>query len=510
MILFKSTLIVWIFVAEVVVNVPSSVARLTNRPRDHVTAAGPDRDVTLECGSDIQSPVNWVQRPALSPSQTNRIVFDGSIHSSKADKYRVKEQSFTHGPRFDLVIHSLNETDAGQYNCRDNKGYGDDFATAELVVVKRMVTCRTDVINVTADGDLELTEGQPIVVRCNFSSVGELVPRIIWKDWPIFAVNGLSNKTSGDSVETAISVELHQRAVGDDAAPGSLCRPGSYCSCTMTDVETPTGPDDQVYFSARIANCDRPAVVKFPVRNVRIEPTSQTGLFHLGDVLTCRADASPSPDFRWFNAVSGESAGRGPHLILSAAGKNSYICMASNSLLPGDINQATSLVHVVVFNDGLEAAALLASTAVPDMVDSSRNMSLTTIIVISASSAAVVSMTCTGIIAGLVVSCRRRRSHLPGLERKGEDFNAGKLGRRVQSTTDKVDDDGYMAAVCSASAAAAAATAVDSAKTVPRYENNPTYDTIDDCRQHLHMSAADYQHLTMSDRAPFSPAKRLP
>jgi len=100
-------------------------------------------DVTLRCESDVyNSFIEWCGSYDVTSCNEN-VIYNGYSHISNAEKFSVtKVNNATHVTR-DLIISSIELTDAGVYLCEEHipaKSGAQDSRSAQVIVLGKCLT----------------------------------------------------------------------------------------------------------------------------------------------------------------------------------------------------------------------------------------------------------------------------------------------------------------------------------------------------------------------------------
>jgi len=91
---------------------------------------------TMLCQSDDETPVNW-QLQRFSSTERERICYNGVIVKEYTDKFSIHNNGTVKPSAYNLIIHNVNFSDAGEYTCTERAGLGPDAASANLTVIER-------------------------------------------------------------------------------------------------------------------------------------------------------------------------------------------------------------------------------------------------------------------------------------------------------------------------------------------------------------------------------------
>ena len=89
-------------------------------------------NATMLCRSDEVGGINWEFR-RISSTKSERICYDGKILDEYTGKYSVDNDSEVHPWTYNLIIHNVNFSDAGEYICFERAGLGKS-TSANLTV----------------------------------------------------------------------------------------------------------------------------------------------------------------------------------------------------------------------------------------------------------------------------------------------------------------------------------------------------------------------------------------
>jgi len=87
------------------------------------------------CRSDDEMPVNWLFQQ-FSSTVTERICYNGEIVDEYIDKFSIDNNRTVKPLAYNLIIHNVNFTDAGEYTCVERAGLGPDKVSANLTVIE--------------------------------------------------------------------------------------------------------------------------------------------------------------------------------------------------------------------------------------------------------------------------------------------------------------------------------------------------------------------------------------
>ena len=102
-------------------------AALTCGPVDTVFLRG--EDVELSCTTDQIEPVNWQH------NKNKLILVGGDVRNILGRKYAVRRD----GGYNVLTVRNVSMLDSGKYTCIDNNGVGERSASADLIVLGKLV-----------------------------------------------------------------------------------------------------------------------------------------------------------------------------------------------------------------------------------------------------------------------------------------------------------------------------------------------------------------------------------
>lgn len=285
----------------------------------------------------------------------------------------------------DVVIDPVSPHDAGEYRCGGT-------AISHLVVLAVVPNCTIELI-----GDLDLTSGGQISMRCKFNWTTKLDPDLPWID------------PAGHSfIQTHLSAAVGQTVFDRSFLVARLIATEDDQTKWFNVSIAAEPPDPRYDFNWSNANVN----VLMSVRNVSIRAiglpnccsTNEENLLHEGDQLMCRADGRPEVQYRWEEVSEGTVRRpyvHSPQYTLQRPGKHLLRCMASNRIRDKSYNESEQItVHVEV--------PLPTDYKNPTRRTSSPEFAASVLYLVAGLSAAVVVVVVVVVVAAACVVDRRR------------------------------------------------------------------------------------------------------
>jgi len=298
---------------------------LSNIPADRVATV--NSSTLFECSSD--QPVVWSFRRTGQLDQ-KRIYVEGQPSDPRFSVNRSADDWYG------LVISDVQLSDAGQYTCIDNNGFGPK-ASARLVVFDSLPACGTNI----SRANQPVVESQTINLRCTVIYAGSPPPRVRWTSPGTGTVNSSITSTN-QSLGELTAVQLESWIVV--TATARTVGPYRYTVSTFNgnddDGTESTATPTYVWNSSSF-------VVVYAVRDVIINVTHNTSVV-VGETLRCLADGFPPAQYEWRNvANAGRVLGTASDLQLDTDGQHTYECTATN-VLANVTHSARARVSIVV------------------------------------------------------------------------------------------------------------------------------------------------------------------
>ena len=318
----------WLFVLLGFVTFVVS-GELTVEPINLVAVVG--GDAVLSCRTRSAGPLSWRRRVVGNSLYSNSIAAEGRPRTAASVDHDGRR-------RLDVVLEPVQLGDAGHYQCL---GDGAARANSQLVVLDAVPNCTAELF-----GDLDLTAGGHLSMRCAFSR------------WPNFETNMPWFDPAGH--------EFLRRHFSAAVGPTALRQHLLVARLRATDDN-----DDRtkLFDLSFVANQPEPGhvfnwsaanvVVLMSVRNIRIRLNSsqssnccssgEENVLYIGDELLCEADGQPNVAYRWQEVLEPlQNYPEGRRLSLARSGKHVFRCTASHRIRDISYNVSTEVTVRVV------------------------------------------------------------------------------------------------------------------------------------------------------------------
>jgi hypothetical protein len=301
---------------------------LTAVPENVVSIQG--TTVTLSCTA-ASTPTARVMWTEFVTSQTGLILSDNKgvvpTHPNAA------RYSITGGPLdYNLEIRNLSAADGGRYLCQDINGVppAPNRGPAEVVVINGDPMC-TELATVTG----VLVEDRFYQKECEIGYRGNIQPNMTWTGPGDY---GIDNSVTVDEAWSRVTFTAHRDIEGGQFVcitrfilPENL--PGDAATNTPSYVYTFVGST---------------LIINWGPKDMDINP--RQSIYEIGDVLTCTADAKPTPTYRWTNmrTLVTEAPGQTFTVTEELRGTEQTMRCNANSLIEGSLYTADVFNNVTV------------------------------------------------------------------------------------------------------------------------------------------------------------------
>jgi len=301
-------------------------AVLTETPANDAVLAG--STVVLRCAANNASArIMWTE---FASSAGGVVASDGkNIIASHPNRDRY---SIIGGPlEFHFQITNVQVADGGTYLCQDTgSGPPSRFrGYAELVVLASPPVCQ-DFVTVTG----VVIEDQSYSSECELKYKGHLIPRMAWTGPGNYVTNG---STTADSVWAWKRFTAHRDIEGEQfncfTDFGAVNAGADYASNIPTYTHLYEGPI---------------ILVRWGPRNLAVTPIKDP--YAVGDVLTCTADANPTPSYYWTNMRTLEDEPQGATFLITEelAGFLQVMRCRVENFIEGSIQTQNIFINVTV------------------------------------------------------------------------------------------------------------------------------------------------------------------
>jgi len=295
-----------------------------------VLAAFIGERVALRCSTNSTDIPGWFHMPGRSFRYGRKLFQNNRILPALGEHYEIerstKELGNTTSRCFDLVFKSIRTSDAGKYLCRDRDNFGDDYGTAELIVINGNSSyCRTNATDTTT-----LAAEDSVTIKCVAEYISDSNSTAVL-DSVAFS---LSNQDGVTLPASAISLLLKAGSNGHfiESTYSVDVETIDHVCCYQCLLNFTT---EGFWSRTEVLGCNWPTSkqVGFPVRDVRIEHVRAIKVSNstrLGDTIKCEADSNPPPKYIWTEVPTGRLVSYEPVLLLNETGDRKYRCTATN------------------------------------------------------------------------------------------------------------------------------------------------------------------------------------
>jgi len=286
--------------------------------------------VTLRCAA-AATPTARVMWTEFVTSETGLILSDnkGVVPSHP----NFARYSITGGPLdFNLEIRNVSMADGGRYLCQDIQGVppATNRGLAELIIMNGDPVC-TNIFTVTG----VVVEDRFYTKECDIKYRGNFTPNMTWAGPGEFNVD---NSVTNNDVWARASF-VAKREID-----------GGYFTCTTKFVLPDNIPADAAtntpaYQYVFVGNI---MIVNWGPQNIDITPRQP--FYGVGDVLTCSADARPTPTYFWTNLRTLITSPAGPTYTITEelTGTEQMMRCNANNNIEGSLYTADAFVNVTV------------------------------------------------------------------------------------------------------------------------------------------------------------------
>ena len=307
---------------------------LTVKPNNLIAVVG--RQAVLRCSAQSDQSLTWHHR------QIGNSLFSNAISVEAIDDSSQRQ--------LDVVVGSVRQEDAGQYQCRGSSA--DKVDSTNLVVLGVVPNCTTEVL-----GDLDLTADGHLLMWCTFNWTDNFNPSMPWFD-----------PAGYEFLQTHLSAAISQTALEQRFLVAHIKPTDNNDDRTkLFDLSLAADQTEPGYvFNWSNVNL----TVSMSVRNLRIRvirPDSfrpinccsssevNVPVLHVGDQLVCEADGPSDVQYRWEEVLVHGAVplhySQSSVFSLSRPGQHVFRCTASHHIRDDPYNESAQITVRVLPHD---------------------------------------------------------------------------------------------------------------------------------------------------------------